>query len=160
SIPALTEAARDSDAQVRRLAVALLDRPGRKRRAALGTLGKALSDRDARVRWTAAFVLEELRPRDREVVVKLRRRLRDEDTAVRRRVLFALRALGAGARPAVAAVRDRMTAPGERSLEDQELRADAAAALLRIADDPVALFADVLKTPDDAPGHDSATEAL
>jgi HEAT repeat protein len=139
TITGLIEATRDRDHLTRRLAVSLLDHPGRETPQVVPILAKALSDEDADVRWTAAFVLEQLAASAKEAVPALSQALTDQERDVRRRALFALRALGPEAHSATSAITKML-------VEGDDLHAEAALALLRIAVDPVAAFVETLQS--------------
>jgi HEAT repeat protein len=159
-VAALIEAAQDRDPLTRRLAVSLLDRPGREAPQVLPVLAKALGDEDAAVRWTAAFVLEELGADAAEAVPALTQALSDPETDVRRRALLALRVIGPRAASAIGAIKKLMLEREDKEPRraGQDLTLDAAATLLRVAADPVPLFAEVLQSS--AVGREAAAAVL
>jgi hypothetical protein len=86
-MPALLDALKDSDADVRQAAAATLVHIGRE---AVMPLVELLKDKDKQVRANAAYVLGQIGTPAQEAVTALAKALKDEDKEVRRRVAFAL----------------------------------------------------------------------
>jgi hypothetical protein len=89
-IPALVEALRDSDADVRQAAAATLVQVGPE---AVTPLVEMLKDKDKQARANAAYVLGHLGESTPEAVSALTKALKDEEKEVRRRAAFALHLL-------------------------------------------------------------------
>jgi hypothetical protein len=86
-VPALIEALKDSDSDVRQAAAATLVQVGRE---AVAPLVEVLKDKDRQTRANAAYVLGQIGSPAQEAVPILAKGLKDEDREVRRRVAFAL----------------------------------------------------------------------
>jgi HEAT repeat protein len=93
-VPALVDAMRDKDPQVRRMIIAALSEIGPAAKTAVPALVGSLRDRCEAVRRRAAIALAELGPPARAAVPALVAALKDSDAMVRRWAAFALGELG------------------------------------------------------------------
>ncbi|MBI1914238.1 MAG: HEAT repeat domain-containing protein [Planctomycetes bacterium] len=94
AIPALVDALRDEDVQVRRMITAALGEIGPPSRTAVPVLVNSLRDRNEVVRTRAAIALSEMGPAARVAVPGLTAALKDHCLGVRRWATFALGEIG------------------------------------------------------------------
>ena len=125
-MPALIEALKDDDNEVRRNAASALGRIGPAAEAAVPALIEALKDDDNEVRRNAAFALGRIGPAAEAAVPALIEALKDEDSDVQRRAAFALGRIGPAAEAAVPALIEALKD------EDSDVQRRAASALGRI----------------------------
>jgi beta-lactamase regulating signal transducer with metallopeptidase domain/HEAT repeat protein len=124
--PVAVQAATDTEAQVRRAAVALLQVLPDQTKQTMPALIKALKDQDSVVRRNAASSLATLAPQHKEeaaaasAVPALAEAAKDSDVAVRGAAISALESLGPAAKPSLPALME--------ALKDKEPEIRAAAA--------------------------------
>jgi HEAT repeat protein len=111
AVPALIEAMRDEDAQVRRMVTAALSEIGPASRTAVPALVTALRDRHEAVRCRAALSLAELGSSARNAVATLVVALQDPSIMVRRWAAFALGEVGPKAVSAMQALIELLREP-------------------------------------------------
>jgi HEAT repeat protein len=111
-VPALVEALKDSEADVRRAAPAGLAKMGPNAKGAVPSLKEALSDSDKDVRSAALQALADIDPSNPEVISTICKGLKDKDLDVRKAAVVALGSMGPAGKSALPAL--------EQSLSDEK----------------------------------------
>ncbi len=108
AVPALREALKDRDKEVRRSAAYALEQIGAEAASAVPELKEALKDRDKKVRRSAAYALEQIGAEAASAVPELKEALKDRDKEVRRSAANTLQEIGAEAASAVPELREAL----------------------------------------------------
>jgi hypothetical protein len=132
AVPALADALRDSEPNVRYVAVKALIKFRATAHEAIPALVEALKDSEVRVRANAAEALGEMGATAREAVPAIAELLKDPEEEVRAHAAEALGDIGPVARPALPALRAALNDPSE------EVRKEATQSIQKIATPPPA----------------------
>lgn len=101
SISALIEALKDSDAEVRKLAIVALGKFGKDAKSAIPSIINGTTEKDESLRWAAVWALGNIGYGSRDVAKTLKESLGDKSEGVRLHAIWALSKIGPEAKIAI-----------------------------------------------------------